>query len=136
MKLRSGKITDAVAVPVAPVVPVVVKAPTQDPRYVVAMEINNTTVGLWENGRKFVCKRGGQRDWHLNVYKDKHMMLVLHSPYTSVDYFENKPAKITYDDETLSVMIKRPVVSYHFKFEDEAEYQTFKNLKMEEIYNE
>ena len=137
MKLRSGKTTDAV-VPV--VAPVVVKAPTttqdQDPRYAVIMEINNTTVGLWENARKFVCKRGGQRDWHLNVYKDKHIMLITHSPYTQVDYFENNPAKITYDDEAACVMIQRPIISYRFKFDDEEEYLKFKDLKLEEIYNE
>lgn len=122
MKLRSGKITDAVVAPKK-------LMPGE------LMEIDNTTVGLWENGKKFVCKRGGQRDWHLIVYNNKRMMLILHMPYTAVDRFDNKPAKIAYDDETLSMMIKRPEISYRFKFEHEAEYQTFKNLKMEEIYN-
>ena len=122
MKLRSGKITDATLVtPVAPK-----KLMPGE-----LMEIDYTTVGLWENGKKFAIRRGGERDWHLTVYKDKRMMLILHMPYTAVDRFDNKPAKITYDDENLSIMIKRPIISYRFKFEHESEYMAFKNLKME-----
>jgi hypothetical protein len=62
------------------------------------------------------------------------MMLILHMSYSVTDYFEGRPAKITYDDATQSILIARPVTSYQFKIDDAAVYQAFKDLKLEEIY--
>lgn len=98
------------------------------------MVIDNTMGGLWENDKKFVIRRGGSRDWKLYIHNDKSMMLILHKPFTAVDRFDNRPAKITYDDATQSILIARPVTSYRFKIDDEAVYQVFKDLKLEEIY--
>ena len=98
------------------------------------MKFDNTTVGLWENGKKFVAK--GKRDWKFTIYNNNSMLLILHKPYTEVDRFDNKPAKVTYDDASKSVFIERPVTSYRFKFEDAVEYQKVKDLKLDEIYNE
>lgn len=100
------------------------------------MKINNKKGGLWENGKKFVVRRGGHRDWHLTIFNDNSMMLIVHRPDTEVDYFDNRPAKITYDDATQSILIARPVISYQFKIDDAAVYQSFKDLKLEEVYTE
>jgi hypothetical protein len=100
------------------------------------MEIDNTMAGLWENGKKFVIRRGGRRDWHLTIFNDNSMMLITHKPYTEVDYFENRPAKLTYDDTTQSILIARPVISYRLKIDDAAVYQSFKDLGLEAVYAE
>lgn len=96
------------------------------------MVINNTMAGLWENDKKF--RRGIGRDWNLTIYNDNSMMLIFHRPYTEVDHFDNRPAIITYDDTTQSVMIARPVTSYRFKIDDATVYQSFKDLKLEGVY--
>lgn len=99
------------------------------------MTIDNTMGGLWQNDKKFVVRRGGKRDWHLYIHNDNSMMLIIHNPFTTVDYFETRPAKITYDDATQSILIARPVESYRFTLDNADVYQTFKDLKLEEIYS-
>ncbi len=100
------------------------------------MSIDNKMGGLWTNGKKFAIRRGSERDWSLYIYNDNSMMLVLHNPATSVDYFDSRPAKITYDDATQSILIARPVTSYQFKINKLSVYQSFKDLKLEEVYAE
>ncbi len=77
---------------------------------------------IMENGKKFVIRRG---DWRLTIYNDNAMMLILH-----------RPAKITYDDATQSILIARPVTSYRFTIDDATVYQTFKDLGLETVYAE
>jgi hypothetical protein len=99
------------------------------------MKITYKKGELWENDKKFVIRRG-RRDWHLTIFNDNSMMLITHKPYTEVDYFANRPAKITYDDATQSILIARPVTSYRLKIDDAAVYQSFKDLGLEAIYAE
>lgn len=102
--------------------------------HIIIAKINKDSAVFLENDEEFDLKKNC--DWCLNVYSDNTMMLVTHRPYTQVDYFDNKPAKITYDDELKCVHITRPVTPYTFEFNDTNEYIEFKNLKLEEKYNE
>ena len=119
MKLRSGRT-------IAPKAPKPLK--TDYP-----IEIDDRTVVLYENGKRF--RISSQRDWCLIFYKPSQMMLITHSPCTGVDYFENSPVKITYNDSDMTMSIGRPVTSYKFEFKSEAEYNLIKSLDLEKHFN-
>ena len=121
MKLRSGKtITHEV----------IKKVQTNYP-----YEFNCDTIVLFENKKRFILRRGSDRDWALYVDNPKTMMLITHSPYTSLDMFNSGCIKIRYNDKKNSVFIKRPIASYTLEFKNADEYALFKSLRLDNYFN-
>lgn len=105
------------------------------------MEIDNTTAGLWEDGKKFIIRKNSERDWCLTIYNDNSMFLLMNKPYTHVYRFKEKPYVITYEDNGNWIMITRRdnlegAPDLAFKLENKKQYEAFKSLKLEEIYCE
>lgn len=106
----------------------------------VAAYFDHTTVDFYENGKKITID-DDNRLWNLTItkyagkYLDMTLNIIIPKDRVSTDGFDEGPVVLTYKNDDKTVLIKRRVKSYEFKFQNADDYAKFKRFRLEKVYN-